>query len=217
MDRQTWVSLANQAARDPSRASQIAKVLLDKIDTEGRTADVAPDGYLYAGADTFIARTRNLVVESLQSQSNPTGVPIWTSAAAAIPIKIPFDCWIYGVAGWAQTQTPVTGTSQLTAHPNVATSAPLCADGRDLFACDLGLDGLITFGTDGRGAKMLPASSIVGTRLRPRRMSWTLRRNQVINVRFRNLWNAIVPAMPAGVEFPVLAEAAVAFYVVDTE
>lgn len=217
MDRSLWVSLANQAARDPSRASQIAKVLLDKINTEGRTADAAPDGYLYAGADTLIARSRDLAVEVLQSQLNPTGVPIWTSASAAIPIKIPFDCWIYGVAGWAQTRTPVSSETQPSAFPDVALNAPLCADGRDLFSADWGLDGQIKFGTDGRRAMMLPASAIVGTRLIPRRLSWTLRRNQVINVRFRNLWNAIVPTMPVGFEFPTLAEAAIAFYVVNTE
>jgi hypothetical protein len=215
MSRKDWLSLANQAARDPSRASQLARVLLDKIDTEGRTGGEAPEGYLYAGADTLIAKSRDLVVESLQTRENPTGVPIWTTASNEIPIKIPFDCWIYGVAGWSQTR--VLTDAQAVEYSLVGANGPLCADGRDLFSVDWNLDGQVGFTTDGRKRMMSPASTSTGTRKRPRRMSWTLRRNQVIGVRFRNLWNAIVSTMPSGFAHPVLAEAAVAFYVVNTE
>ena len=219
-DRASWTRLAEQAARDPSRASQIARVLLDRINTEGRTGDRAPQGYLYAGAETLIARTRDLDVETMQTDSEPTGVPIWTSTRAAIPIKIPFDCWIYAVAGWAVTRSPTFVTELgVPGAPliNLGQAAPTAADGRDLFTVDWELDGKSGFSTDGRKRMMLPASVTVGSRLIPRQMSWTLRRNQVIGVRFRNLWNAIVHTMPSGVAPPVLAEAAIAFYAVNLE
>lgn len=209
-DRASWSRMAEEAARDPSRASQIARVLLDHIDTEARTGDYAPEGYLYAGAHTFVARERDLEVEPLQSAAAPTAVPIWWTSREPVPVKIPFDCWIYGVAGWAVTRAE-DDTGLL---PFVA---PTAYDGRDLFTVGWELDGQINFSTDGRGTKMWPASVTVGTRKRPRRLSWTLRRNEVIGVRFRNLWNAIAPTLPAGVDPLVLAEAAIAFYAVKLE
>lgn len=216
-ERELWKKLATEAARDPSRASQIAGVLLDRIDTEGRTGDRAPEGYLYAGAHTFIARMRDLEVEPLPDLNNPKRVPIYDTANPVQVIKLPFDAWIYGVAGWSLTRSPVIEGEGLA----IGGLASTAWDDRDLFSIEWGLDGQVWFMTDGRGRKMVPASVAVGTREVPRRMSWTLRRNQVIQVRFRNLWNAVVPSWPVNppnpVPFPVLAEAAVAFYAVNLE
>lgn len=211
-ERELWSKLASEAARDPSRASQLAGVLLDRIDTEGRTGDVAPEGYLYAGAHTFIARVRDLEVEPLPTLQNPKAVPIWDTSSNPQIIKIPFDSWIYAVGGWARAQVPVVD-----GEPKFLGALASGAWGnRDLFSLEWGLDGQVWFMTDGRGRKMVPASVAVGTRDRPRRMSWTVRRNQVIQVRFRNLFNAIAPSLPAD-EMPKLAEAAIAFYAVNLE
>ena len=212
--RAMWLRLAEQAARDPSRATQIASVMLDHIDTEARTAQKAPEGYLYSGAHTLIARVRNLEIEPLPTSVTPKAVPIFETSNEAVPIKIPFDIWLYGVAGWAITATPLE--DQVPA-PNLVANAPSARDGRDLFSVDWSLDGQVAFSTDGRRRKMTPASAAVGTRRQPRALSWTLRRNQVIGVRFRNLWNAIVETTLTTFTYPVLAEAAIAFYVVNLE
>lgn len=212
--RSRWLALATEAARDPSRASQFASVLLDRIDTEARTGERAPEGYLYAGAHTLIARARNVPVEPLPTPAAPRAVPIWDTSNNVLDIKIPFDVWIYAVAGWAASKTiDVEGGPLVNAAPAAVTAA----DGRDLFSVEWGLDGSVWMMTDGRRRKMQPASCVVGTRRVPRRMSLTLRRNQILQVRVRNLWNVIQNTWPTQEEYPELAEVAVAFYAVNLE
>lgn len=217
MDREQWKRLAQQAARDPSRASQIAGILLERVQTESRTNGMAPEGYLLHGAHTFEARARDVQVEAIQTLADPNaGVPIWQTNNQAIPIKLPFDSLIIGAAGWASTRIPVDGDGVVI--PGFVTGVPLAKDGRDLFSVQWELDGQVSFVTDGRAPRLQMASNVVGTRRIPRMMAWTLRRNQTIGVKVRNLWNAILSTLPTNVDdFPVLAEATIAFYAINLE
>ena len=173
----------------------------------------APTGYLYAGAHNFTARTRQLAVEPLPEDAipgGPPGVPIFTTNTGAIDIRVPFDSFIYAVSGYAIPDGSVE------ADLESFLLLPTAVDGRDLFSVEWGLDGQVTFMTDGHRRLMFPASTCVGSRLVPRQMGWTVRRNQTINVRFRSLVNAITTAdIWAEEEFPVLAEAGITFHVVN--
>lgn len=208
--------MAREALDDPSRASDIARAALMAIDSESRRANVAPTGYTYAGAHTWVAEVRDLAVEPLPSAPNVVGepgVPIWNTANQPIPIRVPFDSWVYGVASWA-----VLGGSTSIDGPVLPAFAPTCAEGRDLVAVDWAIDGMEGFVTDGERRMVVPSSVICGTRNNPRMLSWTVQRNQTIQVRFRNLINAfLLPSENPEFVFPKISIAAVAFYAVNLE
>jgi len=202
--------IARAAIEDPSRAPDLARQALAEIDADAREAAIAPSGYTYAGAHTLVALVRDLSIEPLPTSAEDlTGVPIWTTANQPQQIKVPFDCWIYGVASWAFL-APSKNFLFLT--------APTCAEGRDLVAVDWGLDGFESFSTDGYRRMLCPSSAVCGTRNNPRWLSWKVQRNQLINVRFRNLINAhLPPSSTTPTEYPKLAIGAVAFYAVNLE
>jgi len=203
--------IARAAIEDPSRAPDLARQALAEIDSASREAAIAPSGYTYAGAHTLVALVRDLAVEPLPTTAEDrTGVPIWTTANQPQQIKVPFDCWIYGVASWGV----------LAIAEDFFFLTPNCAEGRDLVAVDWGLDGFESFTTDGYRRMLVPSSAVCGTRNHPRALSWKVQRNQLINVRFRNLINAHVPQPPPPAQpiaYPNLAIGAVAFYAVNME
>lgn len=172
-----------------------------------------PPGYLYAGAHSLRARVRDLETEAIPTAQDP-GIPLWTTGRAdPVTIRMPFDVWIYGVAGSALID-PVPDP----ASPDVtllvsAERVPTARDGRDLFTVDWQLDGDTSYSTDGRQRMMVPASVTVGTRLVPRAMSWMLARNQVLSVRFRSMLNVIFPGEAP--LFTHLREAGIVFYAVN--
>lgn len=207
-------AIANAAASDPSRAAVLAKIVVAELQAivDGGETET-PNGYLYAPAHTFIVETNNLEVETIPQ------VPLTSTGNGRVNFKIPFDCLILGVAGWAQ----VTATGQTESSPTLfdqqtAIQLSSAEESRDLFSVSWGLDGQIIFSTDGFDPQMYPASVTVGTRKRPRRMAWTLRRNQTLNVQFRNITNVLTDGLSAEVFGPViLAKAALAFYALNLE
>jgi hypothetical protein len=216
MDRELWLSLAAEAARDPSQASRIAGWLSEELRRARAEGEASPvPGYLYAGAHRWIARVAGLETEPLPP--TPGAPPITGSSNEPIEIKTSFDGFIFGVSGWA-VATP-KGDDQGEIDPADLELAELlsCArDGRDLFSVELGLDGQITFGTDGRVRLMQPASVVMGAGLSPRALGWTVRRNQIITTRFRNLTNIITEnlAVPSD-RFLLTAE--VTYHVINME
>lgn len=208
--RDRLTRIARAAIEDPSRAVELARNALAEIDASSREAAIAPNGYTYAGAHTFVALVRDLAIEPLPAGvGDPVGVPIWTTSNQAQQIRVPFDSWIYGVASWAFLQP----------DPNLLLlAAPVCAEERDLVGVDWGLDGFESFSTDGYKRMIIPSSACCGTRNHPRALSWRVQRDQIINVRFRNLINAAVLSLPTAQDvYPKLAMAAVAFYAVNEE
>lgn len=208
-DRMVWIAQLRKAVRDPSIAKPIAAMVRDQMQAAAANGGVVPEGYIYHGAHHWLAQVRDLEVEELPDAQNPRRPQITNTTNEPIPIKVPFDCLIMGVAGWAIADLgpPFTGTTPFLS----------CAqDGRDLFSCDWELDGQADFSTNGRTRLMFPASTTVGTRNRPRPMAWMLRRNQTIGVRFRSLVNIKLPPvaeLPVEFdgEYPVLRRASVAF------
>lgn len=195
--RETIIQLASDAVSDPAHAQSYAQTILSQIaEWRANEGDArAPTGYLYAGAHTWIARQRNLAVEILPEEAEANnlppavGVQIFESGNQnSVDIRTPFDGFIYAVTGAATIIPQEEGESEFLIF---STST----DGRDLFSVEWGLDGQVTFVTDGFRRLMFPAAVSVGDRLVPRSMAWTLRRNQTINVRFRNLINAFLPRL----------------------
>lgn len=214
MDLSQIQAIANEAARDPSRAAVLAKVIvaeLQAIVDGGETA--TPSGYLYAPAHNFIVEVNELEVESLAN------VPLTGTANGRVNFKIPFDCLIVGVAGWAQVEsTGRTEESPTLDDQATAMQFSSAEESRDLFSVTWGLDGQILFSTDGFDPQMYPASITVGTRKRPRRMAWSLRRNQTLNVQFRNLTNVLTDGLAASVFGPViLSKVALSFQALNLE
>lgn len=212
--RQKLLRLASEALADPSRAQDYARDALLEIDRMQARRDVAPEGYVYAGAHTWIAQVDQLVVEPLPSGPNDrTGVPIWTTSNEPIPIRVPFDAWIFGVAAWAIVVPPAGEENPWSgAFPFLSTAL----EGRQIFTTDWDTDGQNARSSDGIRRMMAPASSVCGTRRRPRALSWRLQRNQQINVRFRSMLNAIVTDVGEAGYIPI-TRAAVAFYAVNLE
>jgi hypothetical protein len=201
--RDQIISLANDAVRDPAHAQSYSQAILETIarwrESEGSAA--APTGYLYAGAHNWIARVRRLEVEiTPEEAAQPTfaaaqGVPITTSAQEqTVDIRTPFDGFVYAVSGSAVINNDAGQAALVDYEDLFAEGASLNAatESRDLFSCSWGLDGDVNFSTDGHRKLMFPGAVTVGTRLVPRRMAWTLRRNQTINVRFRSMMNVIL-------------------------
>lgn len=211
MSREVLLALASEAARDPSRAAPLARyisqILADSENSEGQL----PLGYLYAGAHKFFAIAEDVAPEPLEP--TPGAAPITNTRNRPIQIRIPFDVLVIGVAGWAEVdwRSLTAGTGTSTAFISQA------HDYRDFFSCDWELDGKISFITDGQDRLMVPAAVCVGTQLRPRALAWTLRRNQLINVRFRNLLNAFnVPEEQEDITLE-LRRVSLAFYALNLE
>jgi hypothetical protein len=154
---------------------------------------------------------QNLLPEALPSEiEGPVlGVPLTKTVNQAIPIKVPFDCAIQGVQGWATPKLdldPATGANF--AWPFLLSCAP---GFRDLFAVRWGLNGDIWYSTDGDNQLTLPASVTVGTQNRPRPMFWPVERDQTIQVEFRNIINYYTPATFTPAQELELAEAVIVF------
>lgn len=212
MSHELWQSIADEAARDPSRAAPLARYLAELLRGAQQSRDGRqPNGYVYAGAHTWIAEREDLAVEPLPPPE--TAVGITSSATPRIPIKVPFDALVMGVAGWC-----IPDFRQITSEGggNLALAAlSQSADYRDFFSVRWGLDGEVWFGTDGEQDLMAPAAVVVGSRRSPRPLAWTVRRNQRIMVQFRNILNAYqVPSTPTT---PNLRRVALAFYVLNLE
>lgn len=208
MSREILLSLASEAARDPSRAAPIARYMAELLKEAENSEGQIPLGYLYAGAHKFLAIAEDVAVEPLLE---PGSAPITNTRNLPIEIRIPFDVLIIGVAGWAMLDW--TQRDSVAAVVNAAGTSQ-AVDFRDFFAVDWELDGRVSFTTDGRQRLMTPAAVSVGTQLRPRALAWTLRRNQVISVRFRNLINAFTGV---DVDNPNLRRVSLAFYALNLE
>lgn len=220
MDREAALSLALDAARDPSQAARIAAWIAESLRAEQAAGEGAhPPGYLYAGAHRWIARVENLATEPLPP--TPGAPPITSSANEPVEIRTSFDALIIGVSGFGVLTPQPRGLNVPITAADLAVAELLsCArDGRDLFTVEYGLDGQITFGTDGRRQQMYPASVVVGDGPRPRALAWTVRRNQIITVRFRNISNVITSQIAASPIGPpdLRLTAEVAFHVVNME
>jgi hypothetical protein len=211
--------LATEAARDPSRASRIyaylAEVLQEEIDAG---AAGHPPRYIYAPGHQWIIQVRDLDPEPLPTPTGFQAAPITQSFTPAIPFRVPFDALLLGVSGWALPEpTQIDGVITVAALSAAQTLASADA-GRDLFTTSIGLDGQITFGTDGHDQLMFPASTVVGTRLKPRVLGWTIRRNQILQVKFRNITNAPLGGVAPTVVAPLrLAEASLNFHALNLE
>jgi len=220
MSRDVWLAIANEAARDPSRSARLMAFLGDLVRAAQRAGgDATPPQYLYAAAHQWIVRARDLDPEPLPTAAFPARTPITASALDAVPFRIPFTALIVGVAGWAQAKGSPDPQGVVDSGAQFLSQLlPVARAGRDLFSTSIGLDGQVTFGTDGRDVRMFPASTVVGTRLNPRAMAWTVRRNQTIQVKFRNITNVPCEQITGLDVAPIrLAEAAVNFFALNLE
>jgi hypothetical protein len=219
--RDVALSLANEAARDPSRAGRIAALILAELEDWKASGETAvPAGYLYAAAHQWIVTARNLDPEPLPDPTHPIRAPITSGVLEPIPFPVPFDALIIGVCGWCQPQAqPRDNETTVNVEDMLISGLISTAEGaRDLFTVLIGLDGQVTFGTDGRNPLMVPASTVVGTRLVPRAMAWTVRRNQRITVKFRNITNVPLDGISTAVVGPIrLSEASVNFFALNLE
>jgi hypothetical protein len=215
VNRESLIALANEAARDPSRAARIAGWIADELRDQAKLGETAtPGGYLYAGSHEWIIKAQDLQVEPLPSPDQPNVGPITSSINSFIPLKTPFDALIVGMYGWAEP-TPTAGAD---APDELALVASLAnaEDSRDLFSLAIGTDGQASFGTDGTDQLMFPASTVVGTRMHPRIGAWTVRRNQLIQARFRNITNVPLDGISSEVLNPIILKiAAVGFTVLN--
>lgn len=213
-------ALAADAAADPSRARDIAGHIARILaDAESNGGDL-PEGYMYSGAHTWEIQADNVVVEPVGTPSVPTGLPLTETSNQPIPLKVPFDGLIMGIAGWAQPQA--AHTEDETSVSLSAVRASFCLsrviDFRDMFSVEIGLDGTTTFGTDGNDRMLYPASTVVGSRLSPRPTAWTVRRNQRLQARFRNVSNVWLQDIATSYFVPpVLSKIVIAFYVLNLE
>lgn len=209
MDRNSLISIATEAARDPSKASKIAAWIADELRAQKAAGETStPPGYLYAGAFEWLIQTENLAVEPLTG-----GPPMTGSSNPYIPLRVPFDGLIIGQYGWAIAKSSGANAD---AQALIAANLPQAEDGRDLFSVSIGTDGQASFGSDGTEQLMFPASVVVGTRLHPRAMAWTVRRNQIIQAKFRNITNVYLDGFSSDAVPPlVLASAGIGFTVIN--
>lgn len=207
MNRNSLIALATEAARDPSRAARLAAWIVDELRNQRAAGETAtPEGYLYQGAFEWVLTAQDLVVEPL------TGGPDITSTVNPfIPLRVPFDGLIVGMSGWAVARPSTAATDQAVVAAKLASAE----DGRDLFSLVLGMDGQVQFGTDGHTPLMFPASCVVGTRLHPRIGAWTVRRNQVIQAKFRNITNVYLDGLVDGTIHPMVVDASIGFTVLN--
>jgi hypothetical protein len=207
VNRNSLIALATDAARDPSRAARLAAWIADELRAQKAAGETAtPEGYLYQGAFEWVITAEDLAIEPL------TGGPdITSSVNPFIPLRVPFDALIVGMSGWAVARPSTLDTAQAVVAAELASAE----DGRDLFSLVLGMDGQIQFGTDGHNPLMFPASCVVGTRLHPRIAAWTVRRNQVIQAKFRNMTNLYLDGINGDTLHTMVVDASVGFTVLN--
>jgi hypothetical protein len=221
MNRDAILALANEAARDPSRAARLASLIADELAAEdgGGPLSRAPAAYFYAPAHQWLIQAQGLVVEPLPTDQNPQAMPITQTANVAIPLRVPFDAILLGGAAWSQpTAQPVQNATTVSlGDVTNANGLSNSIDGRDLFSLQIGIDGQTWFSSDGRDPMLFPASTIMGSRLRPRAMAWTVRRNSIIQAKFRNVCNVPLDGVPTTAITPPVLSCAVAFYALNLE
>ena len=221
MNREAILALANEAARDPSRAARLASLIADELAAEdgGGPLSRAPSGYFYAPAHSWLIQAQGLAVEPLPTPQNPQAQPITQTSNVAIPLRVPFDAILLGGAAWAQPTAQPALNAQTVTLDDVALTSVLsnAIDGRDLFSMQIGIDGQTWFSSDGRDPMMFPASTIMGSRRMPRVMAWTVRRNSIIQCKFRNVCNVPLDGTDPAAVTPPLLSCAVAFYALNLE
>lgn len=213
--RARLLALAQQAADDPSGARRLLEQAAAIVDHELRTAALPPDGYVYAGAHTLVAVFDELQVEDLPDPDHPEIRPLTATVNRPQQLKVPFDCIILGVSGWATPKLPV-GPSEI--QLNGLTEMGASPDGRDLFAIMWSTDGRTDYSTDGRTDMLEPAAAVLGTRRNPRPLAWQPGRGTLINVHARNLTNVINPTgFSEGLDPGWTLTVAVEFHLVNLE
>ena len=190
MNRAALLALADQAARDPSRARRLLELADAMVAGEIKQGEgTMPAGYIYAGAHHFVATFEEVEPEPLPSDTGPT-LELTATANAPQTIRIPFDCLIMGASGWAAPEVPRELT---TAEKNGLLMIGGDPSGRDLFSVAWAVEGERFFATDGRNSLLEPAPALLGTREHPRQMAWKLQRGTILQVYVKNLTNVAVP------------------------
>jgi len=191
VNRQALLALIDEAARDPSGARRLLEIADAMLAEQQRRGDAAhPPGYIYSGAHTWIAPFEVVDPEPLPDPDDASTLELTATANAPQGIEVPFDALILGVSGWA---TPAVPRELDTADKNGVLELDADPDGRDLFSVSWQLNGNRQFVTDGRTDLLMPAPAILGTRRNPRQLGWLVQRDDLIDVRVRNLSNVAVP------------------------
>ena len=213
--RTRLLALAQQAAADPSGGRRLLEQAAAIVDQELQTAALPPDGYVYAGAHTLVAMFDELLVEDLPDPDHPEIRPLTATVNRPQQVKVPFNCIILGVSGWAIPHLPTELTAvQLNGLLEMGASP----DGRDLFAVMWSTDGRTDYSTDGRTERLEPAAAVLGTRRNPRPLAWQPGRDTLINVYARNLTNVVSPtAISEGFDPGWALTVAVEFHLVNLE
>jgi len=189
-----WRRLADEAAGDPSRAADVSRLLAAELgDAASSGARAAPPGYLYDGGRTWIFRVRNLDPIPLPTDANPqrpgATTPPGQDSGSTVQVRVPFPAWVQKIHGWA---VPVMAQPGLSGLETVASTA---ADGRDLFACRIMLNGDTGYSSSGQDGKVFNAAAMVGTRLNPRPAAWMLQRRDLVTVSFKNITNVLTSSV----------------------
>jgi len=212
MDRKVALEAARAAHANPAHAQQWAEVVLRALrDPSAGMTKAVPPGYLYAGSHNLIARRDNFGPEALPENAQGALVgPIGWTSSQPVTIKVPFDVAIEAVSAWA---IPIIEGSSPDLSTQLISSA---RDGRDLFSVAWGINGQSVNFTTGDTPLMIPACSACGTRQVPKDMYWELQRNDVIQVWFRNITNALV-ASAFGEENEIRLNAVVCFRAINKD
>ena len=189
--RSQLLALVDQAAADPSSARRLLQQAQLIVDQELRTDQLPPNGYVYAGAETLVAKFDRVEVEPIPDPDSPLVRPLSQTTNDPRLVKIPFDMLIQGVSAWAIPILP-TGVDNVLLKGILEMGAN--ANGRDLFSVAWGIDGDNLFCTDGERSHLEPAACMVGTRENPRPLCWMPKRGRILNVWVRNLTNVVMQA-----------------------
>lgn len=213
MDREHLLKLASAMQADPSKAPAIARLINSQLPDEN--GGLAPPGYVYHGAHKLVSRVENLEVADLSEGSPPLLDP--GGSVPSDPIKVPFDCIIFGVGGRASPAADAEDPQAFQVQQSL--TPELGEEGRDLFACSWRLDGVEAFATDGRDPLLSPAFLATGTQEHPRALYWEVQRNQRIVVSYKNIlsaWYGPIDVLPQDFALPPI-NAEVVFYCLNIE